>query len=548
MSFLSPLTPRLKTFKNTWFSHKQSRFNKALRLLFLAAIGIVLPLLIFQSVFATLLEFTLQNVSIALILDMVLFSVVSILFFSNAVHALHILFFAKDSQLLITSPISNLSLFTAKFIEVLLSASWVIFLFFIPAMCAIGAAVGAQASYYFILLLSLPGLFTLPTAFGYTIALLLVRFYPRERVKEMLVIGSVLLVILLHFFLSGKQAIVDMQHIVPRKLLTQKPLSIDSVSLFLAYPYLVSIPGKMWDALSAIGVLSIVSCLSIFGAYRIFKELYISLEPGASHQFLSRTYAFKNVMLFPKFVSPTLRAIAMKEYKIFARDLAQPVQLVLFLTLSAIGLYGIKTSAVFAQSKIQGLPWWYDFLVVVILTFEIFLAVLFCGRFVYPSASLEAEATWLLRSAPINLKEIIRARTHAYQAPILLIFSALTLCAGYLVSLPLSFIGYGLVLTLLNTAPVVSYAIIFGTLFTDPDHQHVAQIVSGFGNFIYMVTTLAVMGVINFFALCSAVIPEVIGWPYPRELGYGLCCITLLGLHYLLKNFCERATIKLREA
>jgi ABC-2 type transport system permease protein len=125
-----------------------------------------------------------------------------------------------------------------------------------------------------------------------------------------------------------------------------------------------------------------------------------------------------------------------------------------------------------------------------------FVTTAIAVRFVYPMVSLEGRAWIVLRTAPISLEQIWWSKFWIGYVP-LLAFAGLLIGAtnGYLgvpATLTASFI-----LTLVPLiATLVSMGLSFGAAHPRLDVPNAAQIATGFGAIVYMVSSLLVITVV----------------------------------------------------
>src|SRR3990172_9325892 len=116
--------------------------------------------------------------------------------------------------------------------------------------------------------------------------------------------------------------------------------------------------------------------------------------------------AFFRVIVLP--FRGKMRAIILKDIKLFFRDTSQWSQLFLLLALTVVYLYSFKLlpleRAAMPSFFLQNLISFLNLGMVGFVTSAVAV------RFVFPAVSLEGESFWIIRSSPLALKEFLWAK------------------------------------------------------------------------------------------------------------------------------------------
>jgi ABC-2 type transport system permease protein len=151
-----------------------------------------------------------------------------------------------------------------------------------------------------------------------------------------------------------------------------------------------------------------------------------------------------------------------------------------------------------------------DIATVLNLGLAAFVSTAIAVRVVYPMVSLEGRAWWILRTAPVALTRVWWSKFWIGYLP-LFGFAALLIGAtnGYLDVPPLLTAVFLATLVPLMAA-LVSLGLGFGAAYPRLDTQNAAQIATGFGAIVYMVTSL----------LLITLVMALEAWPTWRLLRY----------------------------
>ena len=146
----------------------------------------------------------LAELLIRRITGMVLIFFTGLLLFSNLVTAFSALYTALDIPALVSAPVSIARLYSARLTLTWIQASWMMIVFALPILAAIGPVLGAPWWYYLVLPLILLPLTVFCAALGTMGAMLLARWFPVHRTREAFALLALLafLVVYVAFRLS----------------------------------------------------------------------------------------------------------------------------------------------------------------------------------------------------------------------------------------------------------------------------------------------------------------------------------------------------------
>jgi len=187
------------------------------------------------------------------------------------------------------------------------------------------------------------------------------------------------------------------------------------------------------------------------------------------------------------------RELVIKDLKAFARDKSQWSQLFLLGGMIAVYLYN------FSVLPLESSPVPRYFLQVVLNFLNLglagFVIASIATRFVFPGVSLEGGSFWLLISAPVSLKRFLWAKMFVLTVPLvvlgqfLVFFSSRILDSDNGITTMACFVVFSL------TLAIVALGTGMGAIYPRFEVENPAQISTGIGGVLYMIASLAVIGV-----------------------------------------------------
>jgi ABC-2 type transport system permease protein len=141
-------------------------------------------------------------------------------------------------------------------------------------------------------------------------------------------------------------------------------------------------------------------------------------------------------------------------------------------------------------------------------------------RFVYPAVSLEGRAWWVLRSAPVPLRTLWWSKFVVAYVPLAVLGEVLIVVTNRFLGVGPGLTAVFMLTLLFVIAAIVSLGLAFGAAYPRLDSTNAAQIATGFGGVVYMVSCLGLI----------AVVIAVEAWPVARLFWSRLAAVPLGGL------------------
>ncbi|HTG01666.1 MAG TPA: hypothetical protein VK654_13885 [Nitrospirota bacterium] len=440
------------------------------------------------------------------LLSMILLTFFSILLFSNVVTALSTFYLSGELDILHASPVRREHIYRAKFIETLIDSSWMTLIYGLPVFTAYGAVFKASFAYYLGLGLALVPFLVIPAAAGIIITMLLVNAFPARRAKDVIVLLGLLFFVALYvlFRMLRPEKLVDpdafpslVQYLTAMRA-PVSPLLPSSWATEAITPLLRRTAGDavfhllmLWSTGLASIVIGEWICLTIYysgwSRSQEGKKAPLSRSRIADAVFRVLSYPFPGKM----------HAIVLKDIKLFFRDTSQWSQLFLIFALMIVYIYSFKLlpleRAAMPSFFLQNLI---AFLNVGMVGFVVSAVSV---RFVFPAVSLEGESFWIIRSAPLSLKDFLWSKFWSSLIPLLALAEFLMVLSNVLLKVTPFMMAIGVVTVFMMTFGITALGIGLGAVYPKFKHENVAQIPTGFGGIVYMIVTMLFIGTVITF-------------------------------------------------
>lgn len=442
---------------------------------------------------------TLGPVLTQRLLVMLFVSFFAILLISNVVTALTTYYLSADVRFLMVAPLTRRRLHQARFLETLVASSWMVLLFGFPVFLAYGVVFHAAPLYYLAVLATLVPFLVVPAALGVSLTTALVLAFPARRMRDVLVVASVALI-------AGGYLALRLAR--PERLAS--PSELAGFAAFLAAfeapasPYLPT----TWAAnvllsflgdepreplfhlallASTAGVL-VLAC----GAFveRVFLTAWSRAQEGRERPQRARVLG-RVLGAVARPLPHTTGLLFVKDATVFFRDASQWSQLLLLLALVVVYVYNFSALPIDDGSPLAGTL--REIVAFANLGLAAFVTASVAVRFVFPAISLEGRSWWAIRTAPIPLASIWWAKFWIGFLPLAILGEGLIVVTGRLLGVTPGLTLVFMATLLLVVAAIVSLGLAFGAAYPRLDTQNAAQIATGFGGLVYMVSCLALI-------------------------------------------------------
>lgn len=429
---------------------------------------------------------TERAVSLALI------ALATLVLFSNLITALSTLYLAEDLKLLMALPVRQGAVFAAKFVETFIASSLTVVIFVSPVLVGLGVAWGADWRYYLTVGAVLPLLFLIPTALGTVLVVLLMRFLPARRTREVTMAVSVLLgalAILAFRFVRPegvfRTEISDLARFVEGLTLPASPLL---PSTWAQVAITEALEGRISPMVFPLGLAAVCGAL-----------LATTLARSAYHGGWVRADEHRALLGSSRYRPPAAwerklaclghdtAAFLVKDLRVFSRDPAQWSQVLLLGALIALYLFSVSSLPVESRYFL-GLVGFLN------LAFVGFVLAAVGLRFAFPAASQERAAEWLVRSAPISYSRMLWAKFGLALIPLLILAQTLTVVSGVMLELDVYIVWLTAAAVILMTTALTALGVGLGAVYQIRDPSNLAEVTVSSGGLLYMVLALSYSG------------------------------------------------------
>ena len=430
----------------------------------------------------------------------------SFLAFSGLVTALATFFLSADLRLLLAAPVASRRLFYARFVRTVGQASWMVVVFLVPVLLAVGIARCAPYSFYAIAILTIVPFAVIPVVIGTAVTFALVNVFPARRARDFLMVTGLLF---------AASIVILIRYIRPERLLRVESLpDITAFFATLQSPITPLLP-SFWAAETLFASLNGGrDLLHFFALWTTAASLTLVLRAtherwhfsGFSNAQEARKSRFTKLQTLEGVanrlpISSVRRHLLLKDAKVFFRDVSQWSQLLLLVALMLLYLYNFRVLDLDRIAYMSGVIKNVYAFVNLGMTGLVMATV--AVRFVFPSVSSEGAAFWIVRSAPIGLRDFLWSKFWIGLVPVLVLTEALTIVGNYLLGVDPFLAAIAPIVVLLMSLALVGLATGLGARYPRFAADSATQVAGSYGGIAFMV--MAVLFVLLIVAL--------VGWP-----------------------------------
>ena len=430
----------------------------------------------------------------------------SFLAFSGVVAALSTFFLSDDLRLLLAAPVAPHRLFHARFLRTLAHASWMVIVFLVPLLLGIGLARCAPATFYALSILTIVPFSVIPVALGAATTLLLVNVFPARRARDILMLMGLLF---------AASIVILLRYIRPERLMRVE--SLPDITAFFSTlqspvtPYLPSFwagetlfanlqGGRDLLHLGALWTTALMLVVVVGAAYeRWHFDGFSNAQEARKARFTRFRVLDRLAGRLP--LATVRRHLLVKDLKVFLRDVSQWSQLLLLMALVLVYLYNFRALDLeripFMSGVVKNV---YAF---VNLAMAGFVMATIAVRFVFPGVSAEGPAFWIIRSAPIPMRDFLWSKFWIGFVPLLILSEGLTIAANELLGVDPFLKVVAAVAIVFMSYALVGLATGLGARYPRFNAENASQVSGSFGGIAFMV--VAVLFVLVTIAL--------LGWP-----------------------------------
>lgn len=467
----------------------------------------------------------------------------AMLIFSNAIIGYAGLFRNRETDFLLSLPISTRDVYLWKLIESQALASWALLFLSAPMMAAWGRANEARGPFYLQVLVAFLPFVIIPAQLGSWLIVAMVRLFPVRLARRLAAGLGVALVLwlafgiapavtpaapattmdLLSFYALLRRTRLSLSPVLPSAWMAQCVLAWTE-GLFRkgAFFFLVLLS----NALAGLVLSYEVAGRAFYGSWTESKG---SCEARAQRRALragGKPAAGERLLrLLP--VSRPIKALALKDARIFSRDPTQWTQFLIFFGLLCIYVLNLRNVAADYQN-----PFWEALISHLNLAASILTLSTLTTRFVFPQFSIEGRRLWIIGLSPVGLGRVLLQKFAFSCAGSLLVTVSLMTGSSLMLHLPWSRVLFFDAAIALPAAALCGLAVGLGALFPNLREDNPSKIVSGFGGTLCLIVSFAyIVAYVSLIAVPGLRQVTRMHFPIPDAAALalaGLCSVALL--------------------
>jgi ABC-2 type transport system permease protein len=430
----------------------------------------------------------------------------SFLAFSAVVASLSTFFLSDDLRLILVAPVASRRVFAARFARTLVQSGWMVVVFLVPVLAGIGFAKCAPWSLILTVLLTVVPFVVIPVGIGSAVTLLLVNVFPARRARDILMfmglVFAVSIVLLLRFLQPERLMRVESMPEVTAFFATlQSPITPLLPSFWAGEALFAGIQGGSdWLHVGALWTTAAAVVVMVGAAFERWHFAGFSKSQEARK---ARFVQFRTLDVLARLLplSPVRRHLLVKDVKVFLRDVSQWSQLLLLVALMLVYLYNFRVLDLdrlpYMSGVVKNL---YAFLNLAMAAFVMSTVAV---RFVFPAVSAEGAAFWIIRTAPISLRDFLWSKFWAGLVPVLLLTETLIVAGNELLGVDPFLKRMSAVAIVFMAFALVGLATGLGARYPRFAADNPSQVAGSYGGVAFMIVAV----------LFILVMVGLLGWP-----------------------------------
>lgn len=452
-------------------------------------------------------------------IGMMFFGLMGFVTMSATITAISSIYLARDLSFLRSMPIDDAQILGSKSFRTVIGATWMMLAFMPPVIAAAGVTYAAGAEFYAVASILFLMFILICAGVGIMLAHLLVRMLPARGARNMLALLGIVMFVAVYFVLKrSAPGGADDPMVVFDAMTSMRAEHPMLPSYWITHSVVDMLRGGHASALHAFALASsaLFALVAAMGLGSIFFQANIERMRPARE-----SYSWGHT---PPRAS---RAVFYKDIRLFARDTAQWSQAVIIFSLVIVYVHNFASVPIASISAL--LPHARELFVLLNLLMAGMVLAAVGGRFLYTAISLEGQAFWVLRAAPVKLSRILRQK---------LLFGALPIAALMIVMVASSNIAIGVTggmawvsvaLAALMAVSVGGLGVGLGAMRPVFAYDSITSVAVGFGAVVFMF--LAMLLVVLNIALVALPYYLYIASGSVSPLIVALCALCVLGLN-----------------
>lgn len=440
----------------------------------------------------------------------------AMLIFSNAIIGYAGLFKNRETNFLLSLPIKTREVYLWKLLESLVLASWALLFLSAPMMVAWGRAAEVHGPFYAEVLVAFLPFVVIPALIGSWGILVLVRLLSIRWAKRILFAAGVACVLWLAFAVDPVTDVQAAQSVQVASFDSLLRNTRFSLSPFLPSSWMAQSVLAWSDGLLRKGgffflVLLSSALVGLLFSYEVaggafYGSWSASISSRAERvqrravrvrRKRDRRPLIEGLFRLLPFVSRPVKALALKDTRLFSRDPTQWTQFMIFFGLLCIYVLNLRNVALDYRN-----PYWEALISHLNLAASTLTLSTLTTRFVFPQFSLEGQRLWIIGLSPIGMRKVLLQKFAFSCAGAMLVTVSLMTASSMMLHLPWQRVLFFDGAIAMPAAALCGLAVGLGALFPNLKEDNPSKIVSGFGgtlclviSFVYIVVYVGLIAI-----------------------------------------------------
>ena len=455
----------------------------------------------------------------------------SFLAFSGVVAALSTFFLSDDLRLVLAAPVAATRLFQARFVRTVAQAGWMVVVFLVPVLAGIATAKCVSPLFVFTALATTAPFVVIPIAIGCAVTLMLVNVFPARRARDILMlmglVFAISIVLLLRFIQPERLLRVESMPEVTAFFATlQSPITPMLPSFWAGEALFAGLQGGS-DPLHIAALWTTAAAIVVMVGWA-FERWHFTGFSKAQEARKARFTQWRVLDVIAGLLplSTVRKHLLLKDLKVFLRDVSQWSQLLLLLALTLVYLYNFRVLDLDRLPYMSGfLKNIYAFLNLAMASFVLSTVTV---RFVFPAVSAEGAAFWIIRTAPISLRDFLWSKFWTGLVPILILTEGLIIAGNELLGVDPFLKRMSAVAVIFMAFALVGLGTGLGARYPRFAADNPSQVAGSYGGVAFMI--VAVLFILVMIAL--------LGWPSSLYLFNQMRNRPLTGVQQIMMAAC----------
>ncbi len=496
------LTPPVLSIKNRW----SSRYGLPRKELFSALLTVMMTVGLYACCTTMLRELSQPLSHFHLTYSPIIAALLAAMFImtllSASVSAMSALYASKDIDFLLASPVSEEALVLTKVAEITLSLFWMLFVFGIPLYLSFGEALSADVLYYVISPILVFAFLAPAVLFGTTAAILFSSLLPARGGRHAFaLLFAVSIGLFFAIINNGAKLLLPsatQSSSVLALLSSGSPwylLATSSIARSIETLAQGNLAPTTWAIGACAGITTLAWVITVVFFKKLFRRTHTKLQVSSSPLQLDSRLGRSVARVLFAMTRRGTRALITKEIFAFSRELTQTLQLVMLLTICALYSYNFSHISPPTRVGVEILQLWDVLMTALNVLLGLMVILSISSRFVFPSVSLEGNSLWVIQSAPISPRDILRAKYTSWFSLIVIVSLAIFSAGGCAMGVEPRVIIASAVSGIIISHGIVTLGLGFGARFARFDWEHAGQLATNTGNLAYMATGVLLLAI-----------------------------------------------------